>query len=71
MKITKMTLANIQGKLSRIEMKKINGASGTGCVSLGAQCILAAPFGKCCAGLACVPYNNGNTGNAGQCTQSS
>lgn len=31
MKTTKMNLANIQGKLSRAEMKKIMGGSGTTC----------------------------------------
>ena len=39
MKTTKMSLANIQGKLSRSEMKNIMAGSGSGCYT-GDDCSL-------------------------------
>lgn len=45
MKTVKMSLANIQGKLSRTEMKKIMAGSGSEtCVSDGESC----PVWCCC-----------------------
>lgn len=38
MKTKKMSLANIQGKLSRTEMKNIMAGSGDGCQGLGKAC---------------------------------
>lgn len=50
MKTTKMSLANIQGKLSRAEMKEIMAGSG-GCASSFEAC---GSNGKvCCSGLEC------------------
>jgi hypothetical protein len=39
MKTTKMSLANIQGRLSRTEMKNIMAGSGSGCYT-GVDCYL-------------------------------
>ncbi len=38
MKTTKMSLANIQGKLSRAEMKNIMAGSGESCGRTGDKC---------------------------------
>lgn len=45
MKTTKMSLANIQGKLSRTEMKNIMAGSGSFCKSEGSPC---GPNGATC-----------------------
>jgi hypothetical protein len=51
MKTTKMSLANIQGKLSRTEMKIIMAGSGGACVKCGDPC----RYGdKCCPGGSCM-----------------
>ena len=55
MQTKKMSLANIQGKLSRAEMKNIMAGSGSGCVKTGDYCnrndtccsSTAGYFGKC------------------------
>lgn len=59
MQTKKMSLANIQGKLSREEMKKIMAGSGDCCLSeYSWDCSSAKP---CCTGLNCV-RNGTNTG---------
>lgn len=59
MKTQKMSLANIQGKLSRAEMKNIMAGSGTNC--LGKYSYSCNGTLKCCAGLSC-DTNATNTG---------
>jgi hypothetical protein len=59
-KTTKMSLANIQGKLSRAEMKNIMAGSGCG------ECLDEYSFdcssnAVCCSGFSCV-RNGTNTG---------
>lgn len=44
MKTKKMSLANIQGKLSRTEMKNIMAGSGSGC---GGSCDYGSTKGTC------------------------
>ena len=60
-----MSLANIQGKLNRTEMKSIMAGSGsTGCLTkYGYDCVLNTnqPTQKCCTGLSCV-RNGTNSG---------
>lgn len=53
MKIKKISLANIKGKLGRDEMKKINGGA---CMPAGGPCG-SAPccFGSACSGGRCMP----------------
>jgi hypothetical protein len=58
MKTTKMSLANMQGKLSRIEMKKIMAGSGTG--KCGSNC--GGDFGATCDDPACPKCNSKNGG---------
>jgi len=58
MKILKMSLENIQGKMSRMEMKNIMGGSGPNCSNN--YCKSSA---ECCPGAPkCVPIGNW-TGN--------
>ena len=52
MKTTKMSLANIKGKLSRAEMKKIMAGSGTDCL-IGEYC---AANDQCGAYQGCYCY---------------
>jgi hypothetical protein len=62
MKKTKMSLANIQGKLSRAEMKSIMAGSGTDCAdncTLGNTCFFSGPEG---CGTATVVGSNGQGG---------
>ncbi len=54
MKTTKMSLANIQGKLSRAEMKNIMAGSGD-CQSRGSNCSSATHL-NCCSGLVCAEF---------------
>lgn len=66
MNTTKMSLANMQGKLSRTEMKNIMAGSGsTGCLTKYSYDCLAVTnqaTQKCCSGLTCV-RNGTDTGN--------
>ncbi|HEX6431169.1 MAG TPA: hypothetical protein VF008_25945 [Niastella sp.] len=39
----KLSLANIQGKLSRAEMKKIMAGSATGCSDITSSCLVGDP----------------------------
>jgi hypothetical protein len=57
MKTTKMSLANIQGKLSRTEMKNIMAGSGGGgnCQNHGDRCATHEEL-NCCSGLICADY---------------
>jgi hypothetical protein len=50
----KMSLANIQGKLSRAEMKSIMAGSGA-CQSYGEACNSATAL-NCCTGLVCADF---------------
>lgn len=50
MKTQKMSLANIQGKLSRAEMKNIMAGSGT-CAARWDKCCTTS---DCCTGLSCT-----------------
>ena len=52
MQTQKMSLANIKGKLSRDEMKKIMAGSGDVdvCMNRGYSCVVT----KCCDGLICA-----------------
>jgi len=62
MQTTKMSLANIQGKLSRTEMKNIMAGSGTsGC---GSGC-----SGSCTIKCGGITYDNGTcrSGPSGTC----
>ncbi len=52
MKTTKMSLANIQGKLSRAEMKNIMAGSGN-CRELNQSCSTLLHL-NCCTGLTCT-----------------
>jgi len=54
MGIKKMSLANIQGKLSRAEMKNIMAGSG-GCQDLGQKCDSIYHV-NCCTGYVCASY---------------
>ncbi len=54
MKTTKMSLANIQGKLSRNEMKNIMAGSGN-CQDHGQSCNSSVTL-NCCSGLVCADY---------------
>lgn len=48
MQTKKMSLANIQGKLSRAEMKQVMAGSGTcGCIPLQIQCVSPFEWGSC------------------------
>jgi hypothetical protein len=62
MKTQKMSLANIQGKMSRAEMKNIMAGSGGACMTeYEYECgIVRTPY-PCCEGLVCVK-NATNTG---------
>ncbi len=59
MKTRKISLADIQGKLSRAEMKNIMaGSGGQGCGTcgvVGCDCYNAI---DCCAGITCVMATN-------------
>ena len=55
MKTTKMSLANIQGKLSRAEMKNIMAGSGGDCQTHGQSCATDRQL-NCCNGLVCADY---------------
>lgn len=51
MQTKKMSLGNIQGKFSRVEMKNIMaGTGGSGCVTTGTSCN---HNDKCCSGKSC------------------
>lgn len=61
MEIKKMSLANIKGKLSRAEMKKImagSGGGGGGCQGFAQVCV----WWNCCPGLRCIVFGDGATG---------
>ena len=50
MQTKKISLANIQGKLSRAEMKNIMAGSGS-CTARGTICIMSS---DCCPGTSCI-----------------
>ncbi len=50
-----MSLANIQGKLSRAEMKKIMAGSGGNCQAHNESCNSNLTL-NCCSGLICADY---------------
>ena len=58
MKTTKMSLANIQGKLSRAEMKNIMAGSGAACLPVGDPCTGNV---QCCSNV-CSSSSGGTTG---------
>jgi hypothetical protein len=62
MEMKKLSLANIQGKLSRSEMKNIMAGSGPGkvkcCAANGSYCTVCedpAPNKSCCCGYTMAP----------------
>ena len=57
MKTQKMSLTNIQGKLSRAEMKNIEAGSGLTCAARTEVCCTTA---DCCSGLTCTQYGSPN-----------
>jgi|LakWasMet15_LOW5_FD_contig_61_739405_length_307_multi_6_in_0_out_0_1 hypothetical protein len=57
MQTQKLSLANIQGKLSRAEMKNIMAGSGNGCVERWGICNAT---DLCCEGLTCSTGNGTN-----------
>lgn len=58
MRTTKMSLANIKGKLSRAEMKQIMAGSGTDCNTYICYTTSDCTASKC--GNACNSYNGHN-----------
>lgn len=48
MKTKKMSLANIQGKLSRNEMKQIMAGSGCGTITCSSTCVLNTNCASAC-----------------------
>lgn len=64
MQTKKMSLANIQGKLNRTEMKKIMAGSGTLCGNYNDPCYTLATWGtySCCASLGCYATGGETTG---------
>jgi len=66
MKTKKMSLANIQGKLSRPEMKNIMAGSGSGpggCGEAGQSCL----YSGCCEGYYCTAQGWNGGGNCAPC----
>ncbi len=63
MKTVKMSLANIQGKLSRNEMKQIMaGSSGYNCAPKGAECPApGATYDGCCSSCNNIYSPSGKT----------
>ena len=63
MKTKKMSLANIQGKLSRAEMKNIMAGSGAdGCGDADTYCGAGSGV-TCCTGYTCQDAGNGQNPN--------